>query len=603
MRLLAVLSIHTAVASASVLPPWTPLEHGPTGTIHCWNRTYDVSNGPLPKIMSAGKQLFVERPSIRVLIEGKEYKIQGRNRLVESGTEIARQQGSMPLPGGGQTHWETELHYDGWFQVTFRLDPKNGPFSIDGMRLILPLFAEHATELGTPQWTAWNGRDWSCRLGSETAAGRRQPPCFWLGDRKRGVAWMGSSDANWTSNTNNNVYVKKKENYVVLEIRMCHQTVRVKKELEYVFAVQATPVRPSTARSRDFMIGLAGERNVYGQRLWWETGRSVTALAEDPDFTTWQTHRRWYPRGLIPYHALYGISRDSTVYDSRWSRWRNGEPVVFPNPRAGSICIGARPWRKWILQRAEEALRHEEVAGIYLDVANVFKCNNPNHGCQLVDDLDRKIPAHWNVWKQREIHRKLYALCESHGKSFLVHAHSAWFPGIHGWAHYLVPGEDLYWTVNRDRDSTTSDNPWAYVDSVNLRYWQTLDRLGPGILFLPQFGRASPENKLTTPQPSRSVLGLVAVHGVGLWSAFANTEECKTLYQNALKPWADADFFSYWDGNEYSSEPLLASYFQRTNGERLVVYFNPTDRPLRINGRTRVPPRDYLLVKQRKRSR
>ena len=585
-----------ATKNSEVLPPWTPLVYSNTMDVSCWNRQYDVSRGPLPTIVSAGKQLFAKRPSVRLTIAGNGFIVDGKNIFVEKGSAVARLEGRMKLPRG-VARWKSELHYDGWFQIAFQLDPVDGPFKIEALYIDLPLKSEHATQLGASQWTAWNGQSWSTVLDSHTRRGRHQQPCFWLGDFQRGVAWIGMSDANFSRRRGDNVIIKRKNDRTNLEIQICQRAITVERSLEYVFGVQATPVRPPSPGARDFVLKVDGERHVYGfGGTWWETGKPIEVFPQQRELRSWKNAAHRYPRGLFPYLAVYAVGNDADVFTIKSQLWINSKPV------RERICAGSDPWKEWLLKWAKECLLYPEVGGIYLDVCHVKKCNSPHHGHQIVDTLGRKIKARWNVLEQRELHQALYALCTAHDKKLILHAHTRWWPCVHGWGHFLVAGEDTYWQVNGDRNVKTSDRPWAYVDSLDLRYWRTLHRMGSSVLFLPQFGRASPKSDLYLPQPSRSVLGLIGVHGLGLYASKTNRTERDRLYFDLLKPWANADFHSYWESREYAHFPLLTSYFERSSGERMVVHFNPTDRSVTVDGQT-VPARDYLLVRKRETNR
>ena len=591
----------TQVADAveRVLSPWSPLEHVAPGKISCWNRVYDVSRGPLPGIKSGGKQLFSTRPTVLVKVDGRETALFAANELVTLGLTSSKQRGTAELPGGGFAAWDTELHYDGWFQVDFSLNPQQRPMQIEGLRIVLPVKSEHASQLCAPEWKGWNGKNWSTSIGSESYLARRQQPCIWLGDTDRGVAWMGGSDANWVLTKRPNARVKRLGETVFLEVKLIQRPVEVTRRLTYTFSVQATPVRPPTPHAREFCFSVEGERNTVGwEGSWFKTGTPLRVYPQERRSRDWTLWRKWYPRGLFPYFALYRVGSESEIVQTETQRWEDGKPIEEPPHDESRVCIGSKPWRDWLLKWAAESLKYEEVGGIYLDVCHLARCNSPLHGHQHQDQFGRDITARWNVQEQREIHKQLYELCESHKKKLVVHALTAWWPSVHGWAHHLLAGEDTYSKVNLDRNTNTSDNPWAYTSTVPLGYWKTLHRLGPGTLFLPQFGRASPKSDLKNLQPSRSVLGMIGVHGCGLYNMYVNRNQGTKFYRELLELYADADFHPYWESNEYAQRPLLVSFYERPSGQRMVIYVNPTDQPVGVGGRT-VAPRDFLLVNKR----
>ncbi|MBP62020.1 MAG: hypothetical protein CMJ62_10910, partial [Planctomycetaceae bacterium] len=157
--ILILLFIATRAADAveRVLSPWSPLQHVAPGKISCWNRVYDVSRGPLPDIESGGEQLFTRRPAVLVKVAGRETALVAANELVTLGLTSSRQRGTVELPGGGFAVWDTELHYDGWFQVDFSLNPQQRPLQIESLRVVLPVKSEHANQLCAPEWKVWNG--------------------------------------------------------------------------------------------------------------------------------------------------------------------------------------------------------------------------------------------------------------------------------------------------------------------------------------------------------------------------------------------------------------------------------------------------------------
>ncbi|MCX7426580.1 MAG: DUF6067 family protein [Planctomycetia bacterium] len=480
----------------AVLPPYTPVEVADDAgavLLSVWGRTYRLGDLAIPQqIVSHDASLLAAPVRLRAVVGGKEVSWSGAAPTIRQRTpgRVTLEQTASDGPITAKA--VASIEYDGFLRTECTLSV-SAPVEIQSLVLEIPVKKEHARYLYT--WpTIWGGSGFSGELVRAMTFSFH--PIVWLGDEARGLSWMCESENDFSPDDPAKVIeVVPGDEAATLRIRMIGKptALRPDRPLEYVFALQATPLKP---------IGKDGWESRFGSCPWYGddydllTGREflgkpaldrlrelgvrtliawnwTPALAypwpldRADDFKS--LVRACHAQGIrvIPYLG-YQISEKAPEY----AQVRD-EVVVFPvmanadkYPKTkphmvSSVCLRSI-WQDSLAERVSRMIDEFDIDGVYVDSANMpWPCMNALHGCEA-RRLDGAVVPVYPVFSVRDTFRRLYAVIKGKKADGVIDSHvfDCMNPGALAFSTSYWTGEQL----------STADVP---TDSVALDRFRT----------------------------------------------------------------------------------------------------------------------------------
>jgi hypothetical protein len=615
------------VLPGEVFSPWDPITliSGQLYGLSC-GRCYQFSNKPLPQITTPKKIIGGTRNAVfdlKIFVNG--FELTGNSRTVVSNDGAVLQTFGSDSSG---ISWTNTVEYDGWTWNTLTIPAgtsvstlkimastiNEDALIITGDDFNFPDKVSRGTRFGTPQNPQWYVHQ---APGSNQFQGTLQQPVFSLGDEQAGVSLQFPTDKNWIHTTNvPQMRVITGGATTDLQANVITQPIITSGPVTYTFIFCATPVRPpdpNTAVNQhthilgDYdanTIGLANKENVFlfGAGYQYRYGSAhpnpLPPVSESDLQTNLGKHRGWYPGGLWLYRVILYVTKldqahaDTVVYHDGATPWLVDTPV-FGGPGTVAGCHAEAKFREFHVEnvRREVAENPAGVIGTYLDTGTPVWCNNPNHahGPPAPDAFGRVIDRKWQILETRDYLREIYGIMENAGKQIIQHWHEKYVPGCSSWGHWTVPGEETYGRLLTGNDAAfggtaTWDKEWVYTDYIPLAYWRCLEREGLPSLFIHQYGRASVAEWKDSLHVG-PVIGMLAVNGLNIYAGREVPNTFAAEWQVFRRGWAtggidaaDVTFWPYWRQNRFTpgGTSLLISYYEKTDGQLLVIIMNPT---------------------------
>ncbi|MBI2300713.1 MAG: carbohydrate-binding family 9-like protein [Armatimonadetes bacterium] len=263
------------------LRPWTPLQVRSTRPLRlaCWGREYAFGPSGLPAaVRSAGQELLAAPAAWDARVAGKAVAWQAEplevtHRSAGAVSFVARQ----TAPGLRLTTFG-RLEFDGFLKLRVRLESTGAPVALSRLDLRVPFRRDIARLMHyfpkPSVWTGFNAAKINAR--AVPAAGWRSPFTYhvWVGDQARGLQWLTETDELWRpADPERAIELLPQGDRATLSLHVIGRPTRIAGRREYVFAFDASPVKPYPADWRHWH---------YAQVAWWgmETARHP-ALRKD----------------------------------------------------------------------------------------------------------------------------------------------------------------------------------------------------------------------------------------------------------------------------------------------------------------------------------
>ncbi len=268
-------------------PPWTPMQVSGQ-SIRCWGKEFRYENSVLPvSITSLGAELLSGKPSVRVKAGGRWIGFADAEVTVERKHDGLVNVRSVSRSGAFTLEVTVGYEFDGMGKVTLRLAASDGS-EAEGVLLDIPLQARRSVLFHVTGSRADLKVDGElirgaayppmCDSGLVPAAGRKLDAfreIIWLGDREVGFCWFADSMEGWPlrDETDIQVITPEANNGRTLQVKFADKPFSLAKPHEWVFGIQATPMRP---RPADFRTRVGWETRTNGcpiqQRWRWGDG-------------------------------------------------------------------------------------------------------------------------------------------------------------------------------------------------------------------------------------------------------------------------------------------------------------------------------------------
>lgn len=241
--------------------PWTPVQRR-GDQFAVWGRRYRAGTAGLPASIVSRERELLAGP-VALVAEAAEAGllelevVPGRPEVVfaEPCRQTLRWRGRLgPLAVTG----EVSVEFDGLYRIELVLEPPEAWPTVERVQLRVPLRAAMAQQLhacGSGSRTGYaygpvppgEGRVWDCRaVYSQPMVKGSFIPYLWVGGPRGGLAWFADSDAGWVQAQDVPAIALRREGpgTVVLVLNLVGETCVLSAPRTFVFAFQATPVKP-----------------------------------------------------------------------------------------------------------------------------------------------------------------------------------------------------------------------------------------------------------------------------------------------------------------------------------------------------------------------
>lgn len=528
--------------------PWTPLVVDGE-SVSCWGRRYDFAGSPvLGQVETQGREILAGP----IEIVGDFGARRARSRSVSGRFDekspdrvtrlVSGALGPMRLDGS------VTLEFDGFAKFDLTLTPPRTPFQVDALSMVIPLKPEHA-RLFVRHGFYISGIE---KAGAVPEKGFACPftPFVLLSDNDRGLCWCTESDQYWSTDEQSKerqIELVPTGGHMELRLNFINTTTEVKSPLRYVFALQATPVKPFPADYRRLRMATPARPPATIGVPWanWSKLPSYPVPADPEAFE--ESCRKSPEIAQCPYMCLQCTASESEEFLRfgeewkilpEWQAWEQTprRPMTAVNPGSG--------WGDFLVWQLDKLARRGGIGGIYLDIAEPVKDRNFRHGAGWQDEDGVWHPT-GDIFAERECLKRLYKVFRQQDRRLLIILHQSGHltPPTMAFADIYCTGEQLNAVLKQD-----------YMDIVSLDFFRACcmgRQWGIVTVFLPYWG-ANPyskaEGKADEVRHALNTLALISLHDVQPWSAyFDNATVDKWWRAQDEFGVENAEFIPYWD--------------------------------------------------------
>lgn len=472
--------IHARVGIDHTVPkPW----HKVTtkgNKVYVLDREYDFSQGPFPvQMTSRGEKLLTRQPQFQVngkVIKWSQVKF-GKNHgdYVELSADGTFDGGKAVIKG--------QVWFDGMYRFDISLTPA-GTLELKKLGLTWNMPRNAAKYVLVPVFKPWK-KD---KLLLKWRPGENNG-LLWLTGVVNGIAWSCDSDANWIIDPNkDNVVVTRNAKEAFVNINILARPAKLTQTAKYSMVLQATPPKRVDYSEREIISGARhifpgkGRKGVDYAMLvegWVREHQErclgvVSAIPANPE-KFGKALKRLHKRGMKTY--MYSmpshLGKPDPAYDYLYKAcatlpgfaWEARDPVskekYLIEPTCGHTLAG--DWKAWNMDQLYK--NYPDLDGCYFDIAGVKNCTNALHGCSGKDAFGKTFST-GTIFHLREFMLRISKIHQKYGRRFGLHSHNRYFPFVHCFADYWMPGEEMYTPV--------SVNPeWAYFEGITPEAYQS----------------------------------------------------------------------------------------------------------------------------------
>ena len=548
--------------------PWTPIERD-GAALGVWGRGHEFGAGPLPTAISSQERAVLAGPA-KLMVNSREPAWSGGEVASEAPDAVERE--GTGRAGEVALEWRTRMEYDGMLRCDLTVSPVGERAEVRSLALELPVAAEQGAYALAPTMVAWED-------------GRIDLPwrdMVWLTGREAGVCWFTESKANWViPDDTTPIAIERGEDATTLTLTMIGEPVTIDGPVSYTFGLQATPTRPLPEGWRNLNLG--NPNQVEGQRamLVCQGGGAFLRnayLLPDPELDLNDALERWKDWGrTLPYSTPTFLADHTPEWDFYQREWQHSERHIYVGykTREGTeyalrATCPRSDFSELMVHWMDDLLRdYPAIGGVYYDCCDASECRNTEHGCGGVDAFGKPYASR-PIFALRDVLRRVMTIAHSHNDIVMNHAHSRFYPPIHGFSDYWFPGEQYTTRLGEDI--------WYYTDQIPPEVWQielNSQVRGVGISFLPEFGRGTEKRyQFEDPAPSRALLAACLLHDVPSSGFYIYADEINAVWAIYDKyQLSDATFHGYWEADCPVSvdEPLQASVYVAQDADVIVV--------------------------------
>ena len=411
-----------AGSDRSIPAPWVPIRVDGS-TVAVLNRTYGFSGQPFPAAASsAGQSVLARQVTLAVERGGQILPFPaGTEEVVEAAPDRLISAGSATLSDGSlRLDWRRTVAYDGLVTCELNLVPATA-----GAKVRVDAFwLEAAVPMTAARFVFPYDADWP-KLGKVPA--RRD--WAWVTNDRVGLCWFTDRDANWVwADSASPVAVIRRGDEAVIRAQIIGKPVDIAGPTPYIMGLTATPTRPLRPDWR--RIHAEGWRAPRGETLqsvcWMDvegiqfTNRWLLGDLVEPEKGLKEL-AEYKALGIdcVPYACGSAMPTNNPIYDfyeSQWEITSNGRPAPKDyrtewrgrEVYIGSVCPTSG-FADWMTFATRTYMTKYPFAGLYLDYGCPSACDNPRHGCGVVDVFGQSRGS-FGILAKRAMYQRLYTI-------------------------------------------------------------------------------------------------------------------------------------------------------------------------------------------------
>lgn len=444
--------------SDKVLPPWTPIRtDAKEQTLGVWNRLYTFDRSGFPaQIVSAGKPLLAAPVTLVETVDGAAAPLKGVSFAFTRTGPAAVEARATAAGRAAKAEIRLLAEYDGMIKYEVTLTGEKGA-KLDALDLVIPLESDralflHATGDGcrsnySHALPPGKGVVWDSSTVINWVMPVQWLTYLWLGDHERGLCWWADSAEGWVLPADRKTptaEIRRTERGVEAVLRLISRPSPVlwKDETprKFVFAIEATPIKPLPSWARDIGRNNPNATKQKGPWLDWR-GSAHWAILGDEEGNK---------PGRYTYAYLRPVSEDAAgelkksigtaktkgqttlVYTDMRSRalvgdlekqfaWEWSPSLDEPRrafidsaPYYRGIQINAVPSRVDYDLWCFNNLMDLGVGAFYFDEIQVEGQINPDASLGFRDETGRLLPT-MRLFAYRDLWKRLYTLMQERG--------------------------------------------------------------------------------------------------------------------------------------------------------------------------------------------
>ncbi len=236
-----------------VLKPWMPLrvEGRAPLRIGCWGREYTFTDGGLFAAVEALGKPIVARPmAVSATMEGVPVLLRPKPVRVTKAADGAVEFSSAQAGDGLSIACKGRMEFDGFVKLRLRVSGrKDGP-DLQALTFSIPFVGEVARLMHHfPKPSVWVKVDPE-HLNAQAVPeeGWASPFVYhvWVGDEERGLQWLCETDEEWRpADPARAIELLPEGESTTLRLNLIGKPTQLDRPREYVFAFQASPVKPT----------------------------------------------------------------------------------------------------------------------------------------------------------------------------------------------------------------------------------------------------------------------------------------------------------------------------------------------------------------------
>lgn len=240
--------------------PWTPLQVTDRSPlrIDCWGRRYTIApSGLLAHVASRGQSLLAAPMTFSAEVNGRPVQWQRAQPKVRRVAKGAVEFTTRQTGSGLHLACHGRMEFDGFIKLRVRIKGTRNVTGLDKLALSIP-FRKSVARLvhHHPKPSVWVSVDMK-RFNSRAVTPRGWTSPFlyyvWVGDEEKGLQWLCESDENWhPADPDKAIELAPDGRSMALRLNLVGKPISLDEPLEYVFAFQASPVKPMPADYRDW---------------------------------------------------------------------------------------------------------------------------------------------------------------------------------------------------------------------------------------------------------------------------------------------------------------------------------------------------------------
>jgi len=252
-----------------VLKPWTALQVGDTDplTVSCWGRSYSYSGGLIQSVQALDKPLLAAPMAWSGEANGQALSLAPEAMAVTKSAAGAVEFTGSQSGGGVTIRCEACMEFDGFVKLRLTVSGQSADCELDSLALSVPFRAEVARLMHYfPRPSVWVKVDPN-RLNARAVPkeGWASPFIYhvWVGDEEKGLQWLCETDENWRpADPERAIELVPEGDRATLKLNLIGRPTKLDRPREYVFAFQASPVKPTPRDYRHWRYAQVGSYGI-----------------------------------------------------------------------------------------------------------------------------------------------------------------------------------------------------------------------------------------------------------------------------------------------------------------------------------------------------